>query len=184
MFLVPGLQLVIEFLYLHICQCGQRRVSDVRLYPCFDFGAISAERGGLEVAAISGQPFVKPLGDGISLGFDITPLIHGFQCGGQLLAAFRIGGLADRPEEKDAKYILKRLEVDGRMELSKRELLRLCRKFHSVDDMEPGLAELSKRGYVHIGKIQTGGRPTESVILNPVAKGQKGQKGQKGAGHN
>ena len=100
------------------------------------------------------------------------------------LAAFRIGGLADRPEEKDAKYILKRLEVDGRMELSKRELLRLCRKFHSVDDMEPGLAELSKRGYVHIGKIQTGGRPTESVILNPVAKGQKGQKGQKGAGHN
>ena len=87
-------------------------------------------------------------------------------------AAFQIMGLADRPEEKEAKYIWKRLAADGRIELSKRDLLRLCRKFHTADEMEPGLSELTKRGYVRIDKAKTGGRPTENVILNPEAKGQ------------
>ena len=58
MFLVPGLQLVVEFLNLYVCQCGQRGVSDIWLYPCLDFGAIPAERGGLEIAAVGGQPFI------------------------------------------------------------------------------------------------------------------------------
>lgn len=80
-------------------------------------------------------------------------------------AAFRVMGLADRPEEKDAKYILKRLEADGRTELSKRNLLRLCQRFHNMEDMEPGLAELVKRGYARVDKAQTGGRPTETVFL-------------------
>ena len=79
--------------------------------------------------------------------------------------AFRVMGLADRPEEKVAKYILKRMEADGRMELSKRDLLRLCQRFHNADDMEPGLAELIKRGYIRIDKVSTGGRPTEMVFL-------------------
>lgn len=89
------------------------------------------------------------------------------------LIAFQTGGLADRPEEKDAKYILRRLEADGRTELSKRELLRLCRRFHSIEDMGSGLNELSRRGYIRIEKAQTGGRPTENVILSPEVKGQK-----------
>ena len=52
MFLVPALQLVIEFLNLYVCQRGQRGVSDIGFYPCFDFGAIPAERGGFEVSAV------------------------------------------------------------------------------------------------------------------------------------
>lgn len=88
------------------------------------------------------------------------------------LAAFRVMGLADRPEEKDAKYILKRLKAAKRMELSKRDLLRLCQKFGSVEDMEPGLAELIQRGYILIEPLKTGerGRPTEIVKVNPLTR--------------
>lgn len=88
------------------------------------------------------------------------------------LVAFRIGGLADRPEEKDAKYIWRRLEADGRMELNKRDFLRLCQKFHTAEDMEPGLAELSKRGYIWVETVKTGkpGKPPQIIHLNPEAK--------------
>lgn len=82
-------------------------------------------------------------------------------------------GLADRPEEKDAKYILRRLAADGRTELSKRELLRLCQRFRSTEDMDAGLAELVQRGYLRTERIKTGGRSTEQIILNPEAIGQK-----------
>ena len=94
-------------------------------------------------------------------------------------AAFRVMGLADRPEEKDAKYILKRLEADGRMELSKRDLHQLCRgKIKRVEDMEPGIVELCKRGYIVVEVVKTGerGRPTEIVKVNPIT--QKSQNTQ------
>ena len=93
--------------------------------------------------------------------------------------AFRVMGLADRPEEKDAKYILKRLEADGRMELSKRDLHQLCRgKIKRVEDMEPGIVELCKRGYIVVEVVKTGerGRPTEIVKVNPIT--QKSQNTQ------
>ena len=97
------------------------------------------------------------------------------------LAAFRVMGLTERPEEKDAKYILKRLDAEGKTELSKRELYHLCsrKRFNRVEDMEPGLAELIKRGYIIVETIKTGerGRPTEIIKANPL--NQKYQNTQK-----
>lgn len=97
------------------------------------------------------------------------------------LVAFRVMGLADRPEEKDAKYILRRLQADGRMELSKRDLHQLCRgkkELKRIEALEPGLAELVRRGYITIEAVKTGerGRPTEIVRVNPIT--QKSQNTQ------
>lgn len=85
-------------------------------------------------------------------------------------AAFQIMGLAERQEVKDAKYILKRLKADGSMEINKRDLNRLCQKFSAADDMEPGLNELSRRGYIRIETVKTGkpGNPPQIIYLNPV----------------
>ena len=86
-------------------------------------------------------------------------------------AAFRIIGLAERQEVKDAKYILKKLLADGRKQLSKRDLFRQCDgRIRTVEDMEPGLKVLVDRGYICVDKVNTGGRPTEKIILNPEAK--------------
>lgn len=88
-------------------------------------------------------------------------------------AAFQIIGLAERQEVKDAKYILKKLLTDGRQQLSKRDLFRQCDgRIRTVEDMEPGLKVLVDRGYICVDKVNTGGRPTEKIILNPEAKGQ------------
>lgn len=86
------------------------------------------------------------------------------------LVAFRVMGLADRPEEKDAKYILKRLAADGRMELSKRDLFHLCKgRLKRAEDLEPGLKALTERGYIAVEAIKTGerGRPTERIRITP-----------------
>lgn len=88
-------------------------------------------------------------------------------------AAFQIMGLSDRPEEKDAKYILRRLQADGRAEISKRDLHQLCRgRIKRAEDIEPGLAELVQRGYIAIETVKTGerGRPTEIVQINPITQ--------------
>ena len=83
-------------------------------------------------------------------------------------AAFQIMGITEGQDSKDAKYILKRLEADGRTEISKRDLYQLCNgKFKDVDSMEPGLNVLTGRGYVRIDRVKTGGRPTEKIYINP-----------------
>ena len=87
-------------------------------------------------------------------------------------AAFQIMGLTQSQEIKDAKYILKRIKADGRTEINKRELNRLCQKFASTEDMEPGLSELIRRGYIRIETIKTGkpGNPPQIIFLNPGAE--------------
>lgn len=81
---------------------------------------------------------------------------------------FDMIGDLDTPQEKDAKYILKRLEANGKSEISKRDLYRLCHgKFSNVDEMIEGLTLLELRGYLKTERITTGGRPTETIVLNP-----------------
>ena len=87
------------------------------------------------------------------------------------LAAFRIGGAADTQAERDAKYILKRIDSTGQPEISRRELLRLCQNragFEKSEALELGLTELRERGYICMERICTKGRPTEKIILNPL----------------
>lgn len=86
-------------------------------------------------------------------------------------AAFQMMGLTESQDTKDAKYILKRLEAGGQIEISKRDLYQLCKgRLAQVEDMEPGLKILVERGYIAIESIKTGGRPTEKVRVNPYAQ--------------
>ena len=85
-------------------------------------------------------------------------------------AAFQIMGLGESPDVKDAKYILKRFESTGKTEMSKRDLHQLCKdkkRFEQSEYMEPILQLLIDHGYIRIEKVQTGGRPTENIILSP-----------------
>lgn len=88
-------------------------------------------------------------------------------------AAFQIMGMTETPEEKDAKYILKRIRASELYDTTKRELFRQCDgKMRTVEEMEPGLKVLVDRGYIRIDKVSTGGRPTERIIFNQEAIGQ------------
>lgn len=68
----------------------------------------------------------------------------------------------------DAKYLLKRLESTGKDEISKRELLRLCHgKFPKADDVEPVMQTLVDMNYIQRVAQKSGGRPSETIIINP-----------------
>lgn len=71
------------------------------------------------------------------------------------------------PDVEDAKYVLKRLEAEGEPELSKRELRRICRKFKRADEMTPALKMLEERDYIRMERTSTGGRPSETIRVNP-----------------
>ena len=98
------------------------------------------------------------------------------------LFIFEKAGETDTQAEKDAKYILKRIDSTGLTEMSKKALFDLCRKkegLRQVENLEPVLNLLSERGYIQIEKTLTGGRPRENIILNPEYLTQKAQKTQK-----
>ena len=81
-------------------------------------------------------------------------------------AAFKMAGLSEGKDVRDAKYILKRL--DGQDGTTKRELHQRCKgKFPKVEDMEPGLKVLIDHGYIAVENIRTGRRPTEKIRINP-----------------
>ncbi len=71
------------------------------------------------------------------------------------------------PDVEGARYILEKLEAEGEPELSKRELRRICRKFKRADEMTPALKMLEEREYIRIGRSLTGGRPSETIRVNP-----------------
>ena len=97
-------------------------------------------------------------------------------------AAFDIMGMSEPQEEKDAKYILKRLDTIEGDSISVKGLFDLCRKkegFKTMEEFEPKLDPLIARGYLHIEVVTTGGRPTEKIYINPKYTAQKAQKSQK-----
>lgn len=86
--------------------------------------------------------------------------------------AFDIMGLSDPPEIQDAKYIISRLgqnDLNDKNDfIPKREAIRLCQKFKTVEEMEPGLRCLEEHGYIAIIKESQGrGRPSEKICINP-----------------
>lgn len=89
------------------------------------------------------------------------------------LGAFRVMGLSEPQEEKEAKYIWKRLQTVDTMEITKRDLFNLCKgRFEKVESMEPGLSVLIARGYIREEDGQTGerGRPSKKLYINPESK--------------
>ena len=83
------------------------------------------------------------------------------------LFIFEKAGETDTQAEKDAKYILERLQSTGETEISISSALDLCKKFGRRAEMQPGLDVLTERGYVVIDKRGTKGRPTEKICFNP-----------------
>ncbi len=49
---------------------------------------------------------------------------------------------------KDCQYILKKLKSNGENELSRRDVMRLCRKFKTVESLSPVLCRLVEYGYL------------------------------------
>lgn len=93
-------------------------------------------------------------------------------------AAFDMMGLSDPQDVKDAKYIISRIEQNDKNDkndkndniIPKREVLRLCRRFSTAEEMEPGLQVLVERGYIAIKKEKPAGRgrPSEQIYINPA----------------
>ena len=81
------------------------------------------------------------------------------------------GEMTESQEVKDAKYILSRCREQHITELSKRELLRLCRRFKTNEDIENPLELLEDMRIVRRETIQAAakGRPSERVNFNPLS---------------
>lgn len=74
----------------------------------------------------------------------------------------------------DAKYLLGRIEAADGEEISKRDLFNNCKgKFKKVEEMEPSLQMLVDMGYVQLIEEGTGGRPTTTIMINPMSKMSK-----------
>ena len=99
--------------------------------------------------------------------------------------AFDIMGLSDPQEVKEAKYIISRLGTNDKNDLNdfinKRDAIRLCQRYESVEEMEPGLKCLEEHGYIAIVKETNGrGRPSEKIYINPeYYKRKEEQEGKK-----
>lgn len=94
-----------------------------------------------------------------------------------LLARFLYSmGLSDPQDVKDAKYIISRIEQNDKTDktdktIPKREVLRLCQRFSTAEEMEPGLQVLVEHGYIAIQRGKSGkrgGRPSEQIYINPA----------------
>ncbi|EKC68571.1 hypothetical protein LEA_08727, partial [human gut metagenome] len=91
-------------------------------------------------------------------------------------AAFDMMGLSDPQDVKDAKYIISRIEQNDKTDktdrtIPKREVLRLCQRFSTAEEIEPGLQVLVERGYIAIQRGKSGkrgGRPSEQIYINPA----------------
>lgn len=85
-------------------------------------------------------------------------------------AAFDIMGMAEPQEEKDAKYILKRLDTIDGDSTSMNELYHKCQKkagFKTMEEFEQKMEPLVERGYLYVELVSTGGRPSEKIYINP-----------------
>lgn len=102
---------------------------------------------------------------------------------GHAKAAFCLMGMSEPQEEKDAKYILRRLDTIEGDSTSVKSLYDLCQKKKGFETMElfrEVLDLLVSRGYLYIETVATGGRPSEKVYINPEYLDAKGAKGAKG----
>ena len=85
-------------------------------------------------------------------------------------AAYMLMG-AD-PVVKQCKYVLKAIRNAGFSELSKRDIMRLCRSFKKADELQPVLDRLCEYGYLALKPVRTkpgGGRPaSQSYLVNPA----------------
>lgn len=128
---------------------------------------------------------VEHLGESHNIKVDADTMRRAIEIGRYYLShakyVFLQSGMYDPPEVKNAKYILLRIDSTGKVQISKRDVHRLCMDkagFEKSDSENfiSGLEELRRRGYIKIERITspTGGRPTEMITLNPLYLRQRG----------
>ena len=93
------------------------------------------------------------------------------------MAAFRLSGIAEPQEEKDAKYLIKKIDSfydsknpENPENLTVSFLQQACKgRFSKKELMQPGLDMLVERGFIRIVKEQNrkAGRPSEIIEVNP-----------------
>lgn len=73
------------------------------------------------------------------------------------------------PLKSDCKYAIKKLRENGKTTtISKREILRICRKFQKAKELDPVLDELENLGYIELTEEEKGtGRPSIMYNINP-----------------
>ena len=76
------------------------------------------------------------------------------------------------PVVKQCKYVLKAIRNSGLTELSKRDIMRLCRSFKKADDLQPVLDRLCEYGYLAaksaVAKSGCGRPVSQSYLVNPA----------------
>lgn len=85
-------------------------------------------------------------------------------------AAYSLMG-AD-PAVKQCKYVLGAISKYGMAEVSRRDVMRICRSFKTADEVQPVLKRLVEYGYLALkddGNYATGGRPANpTYLVNPA----------------
>jgi hypothetical protein len=73
------------------------------------------------------------------------------------------------PLKSDCKYTVQKIRGNGKAtNISKREILRICRKFQKASELNPVLDELENLGYLELLEEEKGtGRPSTLYVVNP-----------------
>jgi hypothetical protein len=75
-------------------------------------------------------------------------------------------------DDDDARYVLRWIERHGRLEFTKRDVHQHGkRRFPKADDIDPALAELTRRGYIRLQPLNAAGPgrpPSPSYEVNPT----------------
>ena len=74
--------------------------------------------------------------------------------------------VSETEEERNAKYVLEKIRTSKETELTKRELMRKCRKLSQAEYIET-LEILSEMNYIRIETEKTVRKPKEIVKINP-----------------
>ena len=95
------------------------------------------------------------------------------------LYTLNLDAFSDDANVKDAKEIFSKLcgmcAKRAERSFTKREVRRACRRFRTVDELQPGLDELVKHGYIRIEREHNkkGSPESEVIYINPEAIPEK-----------
>lgn len=81
------------------------------------------------------------------------------------------GEICASEEDRTAEYIYKRIKQSGCAEMSKRDIMRCCKKIKSADDFEEPLKTLEDMGYIReivSDYSGTGRKPSNKYKINPL----------------
>ncbi len=76
---------------------------------------------------------------------------------------------------KNAQYLLTAIKKEGLAEFSRRDAMRLCRRFKTADSLQPVLNRLCEYGYIAVKPVEGipafGRKPSEVYLTNPCLLG-------------